>query len=222
MKNKYDDALGETFLKSAFNEAAELEFSEIGKTDVDIKYPTEKQQREIERAMSKNKNTTATKIWRAVAMIAIVFCLTFGVLMLQPSVRASVLDVVITFFEDYLNIELGSSIPSVNFPLGDYTITYIPEGYMLTDSKDTLVSKVKTFSSGENELVIYYYDTPYNKVNVGNENLTEVTIGDLHGCFIEYQNPNINNLIWGNENYYFSIRSTLSKKEMIKIAENIK
>ena len=222
MKNKYDEALGEAFLKSAFKEAAELEFSEISKTDVDIKYPTDKQQREIGRAIAKKKNSAVSKIWRAVAMIAIVFCLTFGVLMLQPTVRASVLDVVITFFEDYLNINLGSNEPTANYPLGDYTITYIPNGYILTDSKDTLLHNTKTFSDNKNELNIYYYNSPYKKVNVDNESLSEIKIGELHGYFIEHENPELNNLIWGNENYYFSIRSALPKKEMIKIAENIK
>ncbi len=221
MKNKYDEALGEAFLKSAFKEAADLEFSKIDETDVDIKYPTDRQRHAIERAISKGRKTTVSRGWRAVAMIAIVFCLSFSAIMFQPKVRASVLDVFVTFFEDYLSINFGYNSPPVAFPLGDYTITYIPKEYGLVENKDTIISNFKSFSNGRDYIYIYHYNTPVG-LSEDNTRLSKITIGDMNGYFLEYEEPESNNLVWGNENCHFSIKSTRSKEEMIKIAENIK
>lgn len=223
MNDKYNRDIQEAFLKSAFKEAAELEFSEMGKNAENVKYPTDRQKREIERAIKKTKKKKTSVLRYIAATIAIVFSLTFAVLMLQPTVRAAIIDVVVEFFEDYLNIKLAPDTKK-EFPLGDYTITYIPEGYTLTDSKDTQISNLRTFSKGDNVFSIYYYSHSIEKtsINILSNSYYEITINGMKGYYIEYKDPDMNNLIWGDDTYSFSIRGTLPKKELIKIAENIK
>ena len=86
MKNKYDDALQEAFLKRAIQEAAELDIAELEAMDVEVIPPTDKQRREIAREIrrAEKKGTSFKGISRAVAVIAIAFSITFAVPFAQP------------------------------------------------------------------------------------------------------------------------------------------
>ena len=226
MKNKYED-IKEAVLKSAFKEAAEQDLAELEAMDIEILYPTEKQRRDIERAAKKAERKASPRfgrVWRAVAMITIVCCLGCGLLMAQPSVRASVWDVVTSFFEKYFTFGYDNDAANKTYNIGEYTITYIPAGYEIIDRQEQPIKTILNFNNGHQDLLVFLYTTPFNQISGDNENTTVkgVMIGEQKGCFVKESNTDVYKLIWGNDNHTFTIKAAMAEKEIIKIAENIK
>ena len=228
MKNKYDDALREAFLKSAFKEAAALDLAELESKDVEIRYPSKKQKRDIERAIRKVEHTNSVgfgRISRAVAMIAIVCCLALGAIMLQPTVRASVWDVVVSFFEKYLSVDFDTDRQVAEYKLGEYVIGYIPDDYHLDEAHDNSLKSDMIFKNiGDNTISLCLYNTPFSKADADIENgrIENVSIGNAAGYIITYASEDMVQLVWGDDLNTFIIRSNIPEKEIIKIAKNIK
>ena len=160
-------------MKSAFKEAAAQDIAELEAMDIEICYPTEKQRREIERAARKVERKASSGFghaWRAVAMVVIVCCIGCGVLMMQPSVRASVWDVVVSFFEKYFTFDANGDAPRYEYPIGDYMIGYVPAGYELQDQQETPYKVAISFKSNEGEFLISVYTIPFSRESTDNEN----------------------------------------------------
>lgn len=227
MKNDYKEALREAFLKSAVIEAAEREAAEAAAMDIEVPEPTEEELRAIDRIirdMDRKKQKGQGRVWRAVAMIAVVFALTFGIIMMQPTVRASVLDVVISFFEKYFSFDFDTDAPKFEYALGDYTVTYVPDGYLL-DGVETFPSKTTfVFRKGEKAINIILYPSSFSQANVDTEISASksVRVGILDGYLNQYKNKEFKQLIWGDETHCFMVRGELSEEEILKIAKNIK
>ena len=226
MKNKYED-IKEAVLKSAFKEAAEQDLAELEAMDIEILYPTEKQRRDIERAAKKAERKASPRfgrVWRAVAMIAIVCCLGCGLLMAQPSVRASVWDVVTSFFEKYFTFGYDNDAANKTYNIGEYTITYIPAGYEIIDRQELPHKVALAFNNGDAELLVVLYTTSFNQVSGDNENASvkTITIGDMDGYLIKESDTGVYKLVWGDSQHTFTIKASVLEKEIIKIAENIK
>ena len=229
MKSKYEDALQEALLKSAFREAAEQDLAELEEKakQLDIRYLSDKQLRALERLERREERKASARGnggWRAVAMIAVVFSLMFGLLLTQPTVRASVLDTVVSFFEKYLSFGFGAEEPAVEYALGEYTVTYLPEGYELIDKQEQPHKVKMTFSNGEAELHVILYWTALRQADGDNENATvkSVTIGDYDGWLVQATDSTFIKLIWGDDHHTFTIQGDLTGKEILKIAENIR
>ena len=225
MKSKYQAALQEAFLKSAFEEAAEQEIAELEAMDIEIPEPTEKQRRELERALrlAEKKGSGASKFKRIVAVIAVFFSLSFVLLMFQPTVRASVLDTVVSFFEKYVLFAFNDEL-QVSYSIGDYTITYIPKGYELTDEKDIPIKSERVFSDGENSIGICLYYTGFNSFSAdeGISPVDYLEIGEFKGYLAINNDANTGKLVWGNTSITFTISGIINEEEFIKIAKNIK
>lgn len=226
MKNKYDEAVSEAFLKSAFEEAAAQELAELDEMDIEIEPPTDKQRREIERELRKLERKGSAWGWvkRTAAIIAIVVSLSFGLLMTQQDVRASVFDAIVSFFEKYVVFAFADSEPRADYVIGDYKITYVPEGYYLENQHNNPAKTELSFSNGENDIYVYFYQTPFNETSADSKRVVvnAVEMGDMKGCFMEYDGFDYNELVWGDDSYTFKIKSPISKEEIIKIAKNIK
>lgn len=228
MKNKYDDALREAFLKSAFKEAAALDLAELESKDIEIRYPSKKQKRDIERAIRKVEHTNSVgfgRISRAVAMIAIVCCLALGAIMLQPTVRASVWDVVVSFFEKYLSVDFDTDRQVAEYKLGEYVIGYIPDGYYLEETQENMLRIDMIFKNNlENAISVSLYDTSFSHTGADIENgkSRAVTVADSAGYLITYVDDKELQLVWGDSIKTFIIRGAISEKEIMRIAKSIK
>lgn len=226
MKNKYED-IQEAVLKSAFMEAAAQDIAELEAMDIEIFYPTEKQRREIERAARKAMRKVSPRfgrVWRAVAMFAVVCCLGFGLLMTQPGVRASVWDAAMSFFEKYFTFGYKDDVSNEEYAIGEYTIAYMPEGYIVTDKQENSQMVKVTFTGADDAICITFYIGVGNQISGDNETDTvkSVAIGESTGYLIQYQDSAMQKLIWGYGSHTFVIKGSISEKEMIKIAKNIR
>lgn len=226
MKNKYDDALQEAFLKSAFEEAARQDIAELEAMNIEVRYPTEKQKREIQREIRKVERGSSrgfSRFGRAVAMIAIVCCLVFGTIMTQPAVRASVWDVVVSFFEKYLSFDFDKNETEYGYQIGDYQVTYVPDGYILDGAHKNPLKESLDFKNGNNTMCIVLYPSPFNTQNIDIESgkNKSVSIGDYSGYLISYDDSERKELTWGNGQVTFFVRGIVSEKEILRIAESI-
>lgn len=224
---KLQEAINEAVLQAAFTEAAEQELAELEAMDIEVPQPTEKQRKEVEKAMRdtcrKEKRGTS-RVWRAVAMFAIFFCVAASIIMIQPTVRASVWDFIVSVYEKYLSFDFDEEETNANFEFGEHTITYIPNGYIGGDVQNTPLKSKITFTNPEEAFSITVFPTAISSLNVDREQGTteSLRINDYSGYIVQYEETEQKELIWGDDTYTFIIRGSLSKKEMIKIAENIK
>ncbi len=225
MENKYDKAISEAFLKSAFEQAAAEDIAELEALDIEVPEPSAKQRREIERrirAIGKKGGVVST-LKRIAAAICIVISVSFALLMLKDEVRASVMDAVVAFFDKYVVIAFSGEQNNVDYRIGEYTITYMPKEYEFDSSDENPIRIKVAFKKAKLETIVYLYNTPFNKTSADNES-TEVeyiTLGNDNGYFADYNDAGASKLVWGNEAYTFTIKSPLPKEEILKIAKNI-
>ena len=226
MNDKLQAAISEAILTAAFTEAAEQEIAELEAMDIEVPEPTAKQLREIERAVrsvSRKRRYGSSCAWRAVAMVAIVFSIAVSLVMVQPSVRASVWDFVVSVYEKYITFDFSESGVENDYELGEYKIKYIPKGYYILDAKANPLKTEMIFTNGEANIDISLYTTDLNGLNFdyGQAEKTDVEINNFLGYLVCQKDSDVKWIAWGDESMAIVIRASLSEKEIIKIAKNI-
>ncbi len=227
MNDKLQEAINEAVLKTAFTEAAEQEIAELEAMDIEVPSPTEKQRKEIEKAIrdtSRKQKRGTSRIWRTVAMFAIFFCVAASVIMIQPTVRASVWDFVVSFYEKYLSFDFDEEEPSIQYDFGEHRINYIPAGYSLIETQDNPLKTKMLFSNGQDAIIVTQYATELNALNFDYDKTTkkDLKINNYSGYLVGQEDSETKWLAWGDEASSIVIQADLSEKELIKIAENIK
>ena len=225
--DKLQEAINEAVLKAAFTEAAERELAELEAMDIEVPQPTEKQRKEIEKAIrgtSRTQKRGISRAWRAVAMFAIFFCVAASIIMIQPTVRASVWDFIVSVYEKYLSFDFDEEEANASFALGQYTITYIPECYEGEDTQANPLKSKAVFSNGRDSITVTCYPTEINAFLLDYEQAEKekLFIGQYEGYCIRQTDTNTKWLIWGDSSKTFVLIATLSDKEILKVAENIK
>lgn len=224
MNSECCELLEDAVLKSAFRTAIQEEMAAVERLAVTVRYPSAAQRRAEERALRRalGEKRKHSRVSRAVAMIAAVFGLSAGLLMLQPTVRASVTTAFLTFFEDHMSITFREE-PAMQYAIGDYTITYIPNDYTLTETNNRVFSYVQTYRKGDSYIRIEYCAAAGATFAVDTEHASvkTVQIGDLQGYLVKFEEADYYSLHWGSENYAFTIKGTITEKEILKIARGI-
>lgn len=224
MNSECCELLEEAVLKSAFRTAVEEEIATVEAIEVAVRYPSaaqrRKELRELRRVLSGKRRSA--RIAHAAAMVAAVFGLSVGVLMLQPTARATVVNAVTHFFEDHMSISFGKEEPNAEYKLWEHTVTYIPAGYVLTNTEESFLRYTQTYTKGESYFKIDYYNSENGVVAIDTEHTASkfVQIGDLQGYLVKFDDGTYS-LHWGSDLFSFTIKGTLGEKEMLKIARGI-
>lgn len=225
--DKLQETISEAVLQAAFAEAAEQEIAELEAMDIEVPSPTEKQRKEIEKAIrdtSRKQKRGSSRVWRAVAIFAIFFSVAASVIMIQPTVRASVWDFVVSFYEKYLSFDFDAKEANANYIFGEYAVTYVPDEFVWDDASTNPMKATMIFKKGKETISIAVYSADVSTMSVDIEQGTteSVKIRNYDGYIVDYRDSDQKELVWGDDTHTFIIRSSLSKKEMLKIAENIK
>ena len=224
MNSECCELLEEVVLKSAFHTAIEEEIAAVEQIAVKVRYPSAAQRRAEERALRRalGKNQKSNRFTRVAAMIVAVLCVSIGMLMLQPTVRASVTNAVMCFFEDHMSISFDGREEDAQYVIGDRTITYIPRGYVLTDTQNRVGTYIHIYTNGDTSLqIIYYSDGVKFAMDTEHSTAKLVQIGDMQGYLVHYTNDDFYSLYWGNEDFTFTVKGILTEKEILKIANGI-
>lgn len=223
-KKQAGDELLDAVIKNAFTEVFQKEMEELEAEapKYDDKRPQEEYLK-IERQAYKKTQRKPVAFWnvsrRIVASILVVLGLGGIVLFCVPEVKASVVDTVIEFFENYVGFDFSSSKTEIK--LEAYTLNYFPRDYVLTDSKEMHTYCRYTFSNNDDRIVLHCLNNSLSQISSDDENRTmmpiEITNYVAYALVPEAPDTEIT-IVWGNEEICFMLKGNLPLKEMVKIA----
>lgn len=218
-------------LADALKESMRKEFEEIDKMTAEETHEFspqfEKKMRKLINSIGRKERIKKFKHFavKSVVSLSIVFSLIFGGLLTQPEVFASVQNVFRKVFEKYDKYEYVSyELNEDNFN-NSIRFGYIPDGYYLSEGKYSPAYVMLTYTNeiekiqfkyGIADGLVSYYDNEHNSYDTFKNNNIE---------YYYYKSNDIdfvNMLVWYDNGYSFGILAHLPKKELVKIAENLK
>lgn len=104
-----------------------------------------------------------------------------------------------------------------------FIITYIPEGFKLTQYQDTGLNQMYYYEDENSHHIVIDFLHPSNVVGIDNENpdeKMELLINDSPAVYTSKKGES--SIIWESQSYFIIINTTLSKADTIKIAQGIK
>ncbi|MBQ7939811.1 MAG: DUF4367 domain-containing protein [Clostridia bacterium] len=218
-----DNAVFDAVLRKAFTEAFAREVAEIEAQPSAAESLPEKYRR-AERKYYNKKMKQSSGTYAVLRKIAacILICLSvgFAALMAIPTVRASVWDSVVNFYEKYIKFDFN--VTSVGEEtIGEYTLGYVPDGFVRTSAAETNAKHKYRFENEEYVFTIrYYYSKNCLSYDDEKGKVYIVKINGTDGYMVEYLDGTYT-LVWKNKNAVFFVDGNISSKEIIKIAENI-
>ena len=227
-KKHSNDELLDAVIKSAFTEVFQKEMEELEaeSANYDDKRPSEEHLR-IERQAYKKTQRKPVAFWnvsrRIVASILVVLGLGGIVLFCVPEVKASVVDTVIEFFENYVGFDFSTNKTEIQ--LSEHTLYYLPKGYELTDSIETPGYNEYVFTNEDNIIILTGMMNDITEIGLDDENRTiqSITIHEYIAYALIPNNPEEDSMIiWGNEKQSFILEGSVSLDELIRIAKSIK
>ena len=156
------------------------------------------------------------------SVILLIMGVSFSLFLSFDEVRAACEAVIIEIYDRYIRYSYTSDLSLENTPI---SFGYVPEGYSMVEASFNGIDSFITYQNAHDDSIMLEFDVQKFTVLIDNEHYTisNVFIGHYEGTFFESQDSRfVNVLLWDAENYYFQLRSTLNKEEMIKIAENLK
>lgn len=220
-----DNAVFDAILRKAFTEAFEREVAEIEAQPSAAGALPEKYRR-AERKYYNKKMKQSSGTYAVLRKIAacILICLSvgFAALMAVPTVRASVWDSVVDFYEKYIKFDFNVTSGGEE-TIGEYTLGYVPDGFVRTAAlvEESTRNRYR-YENQEGYFCISYYFTGSQGISYDDEN-GKVHIVDINGedgYLIKYFDG-ICSLVWKHNDTVFSVDGNIDFKEIIKIAENI-
>ena len=221
-------------IRSALIAAARIEFDSVlaGADTAEIQFSAEykrkmaKMLRQPTVYARRQTRTTAQRILRTAASIALVISILFGAMMLVPSVRAAVGRVVVEWFETHTAFKFTGN-GQENTEHSSWYPEYIPEGYSEELYDDAFGSVTAWFENDSD--VLGFMCGPSDEgfaINIDNEHSEEhmITINQKSATLYESTDTKYPSYIFwmsDDENTAFLLYSKLSTVELIKIAESV-
>lgn len=227
-KKHAGDELLDAVIKNAFTEVFQKEMEELEAEapKFDDKRPQEEYLK-IERQAYKKTQRKPINFWsvsrRIVASILVVLGLGGIILFCVPEVKASVLDTVVEFFENYVGFDFSTNKTEIQ--LGEHTLYYLPKGYELTDSMESPAYNEYVFTNEDNIIILTGMMNDITEIGLDDENRTiqPITIHEYIAYALIPNNPEEDNMIiWGNEKQSFILEGSVSLDELIRMAKSIK
>lgn len=124
---------------------------------------------------------------------------------------------------------LDKGAPNTQFNLGEksrvyssdgVTFNYIPKGFELTEKEVEELTAYFVFDSDDKNFVFHYSPIDTNSsVDTEDGTVEEVAVNEEAAIYVN--TPRVNSLIWADDDLAYKIHGNISKREMIKIAENL-
>lgn len=215
------DALKES-LKKDFERVDKLTEAETHEFSPEF----ERKVRKIINSVGRKENLKKIKrtALKSIAPIAIIFSIISGSLLVQPEVFASVQNVFRKVFDRYDKYEyFGNELTDESFD-DSLRLGYVPDGYYLSEGKYTPISVALIYTDNTNKINFEYEIADGLTSYYDNENSSYYNfyLNRIDYHYYESNNNDFGNtLVWYENGCEFSIYAHLSKKELVKIAENL-
>ena len=149
---------------------------------------------------------------------------TFGV----KAIREPVIRFILETFEKFTNITFvnddETEILANDFIFENKFPTYIPAGFILdVEIDDGAIYQAMYVNAEDNSTIMYMQQLNNNSIAQANtENVTYENIVINGNQGICYSNAGTQTIVFGDNEYLYTISTTKSKEELVKIAESIK
>ena len=217
-----DNAVFDAILRKAFTEAfarevAEIEAQPSASETLPEKY--RRAERKYYNKKMKQSSGTYAMLRKIAACILICLSVGFAALMAIPTVRASVWDSVVNFYEKYIKFDFNVTSSEKEY-IGDYTLGYVPAGFVQTSAVETDAKNKYRYESAGNYFCISYYITEYKGLNYDDEcgTVHSVKINDTEGYVVEYFDGTYT-LVWQDNDTIFTVDGNILLKILMRIAE---
>lgn len=220
----------ESILRDAYYEETKQELAYLPSDDeLRREFPITKEKRDkfIKRVYGKRKPVYISYLQRVAVFVLVFSAVTFGAMMLNPEIRADMLEKGIKLFDKYIQFDFSEDKSDYTVDFDNIEIGYIPEGYELIYE-----------SVLENSLGYVYYNQK-NDGNIAIDVITDTTDIDtnISDAFTSFEPININGfdgytsydsknfcslIVWGNSKFQICISGTIELDEVLNIAYNIK
>lgn len=155
------------------------------------------------------------------AVIIIAFITAFSIATFSiKALREPVIDFIVSVYEKFSNIlfneeETKSSFPTIIEEF--YQPKYLPTGYVEIENNNLINVIEIIYSNGVDDLIFEQYIIGSAQVGIDTEGAeVEMLIVD-GGKMLFYSNKGINNIVWKDESYGYSIRGIINKSEMLNM-----
>lgn len=160
---------------------------------------------------------------KAVAAAVIVLGVLFGLLMLNPNIRAVVVDTVVEWFETFTRFQSPQTEKS-EFDTS-WRPSYVPEGFVEADVFEDVEGEMVTiFYRSESESLFLVYAPADSPMAVNNEGVEygEIEIDKVIYFYFESVTEYADNqIVWENAGIRFAVMSTISIDELFLVARSI-
>ncbi len=221
---KFEELLGKAFEIEQYNESSREPSSE----ELSEAAPfTDKQLEDVRKMCQKERRLPWAKyVSRAAAIVLCVTIAGFGVMMIDPGIRATVGDSIVKYIEEGFNIDFTGAKDRTRVDIEETVIGYIPEGFELLEDRTVEDSDTLSYSyinqegeyividilaSSDIELITedYHHDLKY--LDIGK-----------YTAYISYsETQKQGSVYFGNSSFTVAISGMTDREELIKIAENI-
>ena len=161
---------------------------------------------------------TAKRIIVAAAACIVIM---FGLMMTSEAVRDRVTQFIVELFGGYAEVKLDNieELPPSDKVI--YALTYVPEGYVLTQ-EEHVIGQQQRYQKSDEELFDFnvYTATAVSQLSTDDAIKVEhITMHGEEGLLLVYEGWTT--VMWSNEQYLFSVTGTLSEEEALKIANGV-
>ncbi|MBU5334392.1 DUF4367 domain-containing protein [Anaerocolumna aminovalerica] len=211
-------------LKEAVKKVDEYYINSLPRND-DIEYQFSKRfqrrmKKLIKQSMKKENSVRTTFINKRIAVVFLSIFILLASSMNVSAVRRAVFEFISYVYEKYTEIIFDNSKPITKGEFTPFTPSYIPEGF--TINLEDLDGSVYLEYIKSDDYIIYEQKNKEDVTSHINTEGIEVEDTEINGQpAIYYSNYGVQNLIWHDELYMYSIFSTLNKEEVFRIAMSI-
>ena len=229
-QNNYQSAVSEALLKQAVCDNFNRKMAMLPPEDELAKEIcfSERHQQNIKRIIRRMHRRDALQatvlVARRAAVVLILLSVTLvGVIMLNPSIRAAVQNVILEVFDTYTTFRFTETAQNEKV---EWVPSYVPEGFEL--SKTTTIGNWTTFvyESDNNEILFFSASqmSEGSVIAIDNENHVEqnTTINGYDAYISIALNDNDDNYVqWYPNGYVLHIWSVIDINELQKMAESV-
>ena len=124
-----------------------------------------------------------------------------------------------------LPFDFGAYIYDEAHKLGDYELSYIPNGFELTNQEQTRLYAEYTLTNAETGIAIYIEITPADSTTIQHDSeyseYNVVAVNNYAAYLVKSEIDETLRLMYNDGTNVITITGAFSQKEILKIAENI-
>ena len=224
MSNKSIDGI----LRDAYYEEIKQELAALP-SDEELRreFPITKEKRDkfIKRVYKKKKPVYIVYLQRVAVFLLVFSAVSFGAMMLNPEIRADMLEKGIKLFDKYIQFDFGEDKSDYTVDFDNIEIGYIPEGYELYHSSifDNSHYYIYTNDNDCNITICINSDISDDNTMLSDSfiDVDPIIINGFNGYY-SYNNYDKTSLvIFGNEHFQIYVVGEFPLEEALKVAKNI-